>query len=138
MPNATSLPAMVYTKYKTKDPAPTQASRKRRAIPGVSCGGGHGGRMKRSCVFIPPPPPTPPTEPPWGASVEVGTKSPFVDLMGREIDVNKSVKYDVRIFQTNCLFFNETTQAYENNGCKVTDYLSFYGYACHTMSFAFF
>jgi hypothetical protein len=115
--------AILYEKQ--LDPSSTESpmSRRKRAIPGIPCGG-HG-RMKRSCVIIPPPPPKPTTDPPYGASRLIGTRPPNVDFLGRPIDFNNTVYYDVRIYKTNCMFFNKKTNTWGNNGCVVSTKLSF-------------
>ncbi|XP_022779645.1 uncharacterized protein LOC111321123 [Stylophora pistillata] len=80
----------------------------------IACRGAHG-RMKRSCVIIPPPPPKP-TTPPTQLS---GTRPANVDYQGNPFNPNDTEHYLMRVFSSNCLFWDEKSGNWINKGCKV-------------------
>ena len=114
--------------YKIQDPeTPTEpdvqatspspaAERKRRGLPLECSSSSSHGRMKRSCVIIPPPPPTPTTP------SKEGTKAPNVDFQGNNFNPNDTERYLLRVFSSNCLFWDEVNENWINTGCKASDF----------------
>ena len=104
----------------TEEESPTSSSneaRKRRDtidIP-ADCRAGNG-RMKRSCVIIPPPPPKPTTP----SKQQYGTKPSNVDFQGNTFNSNDTEHYMMRVFSSNCLFWDEKNENWINKGCKVS------------------
>lgn len=74
------------------------------------------GRMKRSCVIIPPPPPKPTT----ASKQEIGTKPPNEDFQGNTFNSNDTEHYFIRVFSSNCLYWDENTENWINKGCKAS------------------
>ena len=99
-----------------KSPTPA-AERKRRGLP-LECISRTRGRMKRSCVIIPPPPPTPTTP----SKIREGTKAPNVDFQGNTFNPNDTERYLLRVFSSNCLFWDEVNEDWINTGCKACDF----------------
>ena len=62
------------------------------------------------CVVIQPPPPTPPPTDPPGVWITV---EPTI--------TNDSLIYSIDVTTTQCLFWNETSETWESNGCYVSD-----------------
>ena len=77
-------------------------------------------RSKRSlCVIIPSPPPTPTTQPPYGSAEHQRVLPANADFDGNVYNPNETQHYDIRIYQANCLFWNDTEETWTNNGCQV-------------------
>ena len=72
--------------------------------------------MKRSCVIIPAPPPKP-TSP---SKQQYGTKAANVDFSGNTFNPNDTEHYFLRVFSSNCLFWDEENENWINKGCKVS------------------
>ncbi|XP_048576826.1 uncharacterized protein LOC5521481 isoform X2 [Nematostella vectensis] len=116
------LSILYYEIPPTEDPStdavPTDTpSRKKRAIP-AGCKD-HNGRMKRSCVFIPPPPPKPTTPPKHGSGGFAGYRAPNLDYNGQPFNTSQVPHYSIRVYSSNCLFFDEKNMTWVNNGCEV-------------------
>ena len=118
--------------YKLPDPAEpseeghqfsTNSARQRREIP-LACRGASG-RIKRSCVIIPPPPPKPTTP----SKIREGTIPANVDFQGNIFNPNTTERYLLRVFSSNCIFWNETTESWINQGCKVSTLCILYSFA---------
>ena len=103
-------------------PGPPTAARERRDLP-LACRGAHG-RMKRSCVIIPPPPPKPTTRP----KNQPGIKPADEDFQGNKFDPNITERYLMRVFSSNCLFWDDKNENWINKGCQVCECLFDKGY----------
>ena len=73
--------------------------------------------MKRSCVIIPPPPPKPTTRP----KNEEGIKPADEDFQGNKFNPNSTERYLIRVFSSNCLFWDDKNENWINKGCKVSE-----------------
>ena len=91
-------------------------SRHRRS---VSCVG-EARRVRRSCVIIPPPPPKP-TDPPRVAFFEVPDNLGFD---GKYFFPNQTPNYNLSLFESSCLYWDEENETWTGEGCKVK--VSFY------------
>ena len=110
------FPAVYYEQPETEEESPTSSPtevRKVRDIP-AACRAGNG-RMKRSCVIIPPPPPKPTTP-----SKQYGTKPSNEDFQGNTFNPNDTEHYLMRVFSSNCMFWDERNENWINKGCKVS------------------
>ena len=92
----------------------SNAARERREIP-LACRGARG-RMKRSCVLIPSPPPKPTTP----SKIQEGTRAANVDFQGNIFNPNETERYKLRVFLSNCLFWDEKSDNWINKGCRVS------------------
>lgn len=123
--NRTSFfPAIVYEEPEPEAEKATSSpnvERRRRDIDvehiPIACRGSHG-RTKRSCVIIPPPPPKPTTP----STQLSGTRPANVDYQGNLFNPNDTEHYLMRVFSSNCLFWDEKSENWINKGCKVHDY----------------
>ena len=111
--------AVYYKEPEVKTNADNQASSKtethiRNRRDAVSCVGHR--RMKRSCVIIPSPPPKPTTP----SALKAGTRAPNVDFRGNTFNSNETLNYYIRVFLSNCLFWDEESENWINKGCKVS------------------
>ena len=89
-------------------------SRRRRSI---SCEGDSGGRrVRRSCVIIPPPPPKP-TDPPRVVHFQVPDNLGFD---GKFFFPNQTPNYNLSMFESSCLYWDENNETWTGEGCKVT------------------
>ena len=72
--------------------------------------------MKRSCVIIPPPPPKPTTP----SKQVYGTKPANEDFQGNTFNSNDTQHYFMRVFSSNCLYWDENSENWINRGCKAS------------------
>ena len=72
--------------------------------------------MKRSCVIIPPPPPKPTTP----SKQIYGTKPANEDFQGNTFNINDTQHYFMRVFSSNCLYWDENSENWINRGCKAS------------------
>ena len=74
-----------------------------------------GRRVRRSCVIIPSPPPKL-TDPPRVVRFQVPDNLGFD---GRFFFPNQTPNYNLSIFESSCLFWNEQKETWTGEGCKV-------------------
>lgn len=97
-------------------------SRRRRSI---SCEGESGGRrVRRSCVIIPTPPPKP-TDPPRVVHFQVPDNLGFD---GKFFFPNQTPNYNLSMFESSCLYWDENNETWTGEGCKVTIFSIFRKY----------
>ena len=72
--------------------------------------------MKRSCVIIPPPPPKPTTP----SKQKYSTKPSNEDFQGNSFNPNDTEHYFMRVFSSNCLYWDEDSENWINKGCKAS------------------
>ena len=71
-------------------------------------------RMRRSCVIIPPPPPPPPTESPFTVLV-----ADNLGFDGKYFFPNQTPNYNMSMYESSCLFWDEENQTWTGHGCRV-------------------
>ncbi|XP_028402707.1 polycystic kidney disease protein 1-like 2 isoform X2 [Dendronephthya gigantea] len=92
---------------------PYQASGKSRRKRSFACDIGKR-RMRRSCIVIPPPPPKPPTESPFTVL--------FADNLGFDGQYffpNQTPNYNMSMYESSCLYWDEENQTWTGHGCRV-------------------
>ena len=72
-------------------------------------------RMRRSCVIIPPPPPPPPTESPFKVMV-----ADNLGFDGKYFFPNQTPNYNMSMFESSCLYWDEENQTWTGHGCRVS------------------
>ena len=98
------------------DPSATQTeSRRRRSI---SCGG-EGRRVRRSCVIIPSPPPEP-TDQPRGVRFQIPDN---LGLDGKYFFPNQTPNYNLTMYESSCLYWDEKNENWTGDGCKVSHFI---------------
>ena len=96
--------------------SPTKARERREILDIPAACRTKSGRMKRSCVIIPPPPPKPTTP----SQQIYGTKPANEDFQGNTFNSNDTQHYFMRVFSSNCLFWDENSENWINKGCKAS------------------
>lgn len=119
-----SFPAVYYeepepepeTEEEVTTSSPTEVRKRREILDIPAACRSSSGRMKRSCVIIPPPPPKPTT----ASKQASGTKPANVDFQGNTFNSSDTQHYFMRVFSSNCLYWDENTENWINTGCKAS------------------
>jgi hypothetical protein len=75
-------------------------------------------RVRRSCVFIRPAPPKP-TDPPSGELVQILVPE-NLGFDGEYFYPNQTPNYNLTMFESSCLFWDEVNQTWKGEGCRVS------------------